>query len=395
MKTSRAPIDPRHGLLTVVPGRPSDADGVSAAPPVELRRDADPHGDDVSAVEGSTRDGNVVSLAHVRATREHGPGSHAAPPLPPIAADDRAVVGAKAGSASRTALVLLCSVALHGAILAAFAREPTPAASIGLEVISVEMVLGADQLAGLAPDPGDSETTSTASTGEPTPQPDEKPPEKIEEPPPPEQAKVEPPPEEPPVEQQVATAPPPEPEPVKEPPPPEPAPVIEEEAPETIAVAPPEPPKPQPKLETKPEPKTEAKPKPVAKPKPKPKTDAKPRVAERTASSTASVASSAASGLGRGRSDLNTNYRGLVAAHLARHKQFPSDARAAGHQGATSVSFSIDGSGRVTSVRLGRSSGIASLDQETTAMVRRASPFPAPPNGQGMSFSVPVSFFLR
>ncbi|MFD2181593.1 energy transducer TonB [Rhodoplanes azumiensis] len=397
MKASRAPIDPRHGLLTVVPGRPSDADGASAAPPVELRRDTDPHGDGACAGEGTTRGTNVVSLAHVRATRDHGPSNHAAPSLPPLATDDRAVVGAKAGSAGRTAVVLLCSVALHGAVLAAFFRDPPPAASIGLEVISVEMVLGADQLAGLAPDPGDSETTSTASTGEPTPQPDEKLPEKVEDPPPPEQAKVEPTPEEPPpVEQQVATAPPPEPEPVKEPPPPEPTPVIAEEAPESVAVVPPEPPKPQPKPETKPEPKpeptVEAKPKPVAKPKPKPKTDPKPRV---TASATASVASSAASGLGRGRSDLDTNYRGIVAAHLARHKQFPSDARAAGHQGTTSVSFSIDGSGRVTSVRLGRSSGIASLDQETTAMVRRASPFPAPPNGQGMSFSVPVSFFLR
>ncbi|MBK5960825.1 hypothetical protein CCR97_21835, partial [Rhodoplanes elegans] len=198
MKASRAPIDPRHGLLTVVPGRLSDADAASAAPPVELRRDTDPRGDGASAGEGATRGGNVVSLAHVRATRDHGPGGHAAPPLPPVATDDRAVVGAKAGSTSRTALVLLCSVALHGAVLAAFFRDPPPAASIGLEVISVEMVLGADQLAGLAPDPGDSETTSTASTGEPTPQPDEKPPEKVEEPPPPEEAKLEPTPEEPP-----------------------------------------------------------------------------------------------------------------------------------------------------------------------------------------------------
>ncbi|MFL9823667.1 energy transducer TonB [Rhodoplanes sp. SY1] len=389
MKASRAPIDPRRGLLMVVPGRTLDTDVPTYAPPVELRRDTDPRGDGVSAGEGTTRGGNVVSLAHVRATRDHGPGNHAAPPLPPATADDRAVVGAKAGSASRTALVLLCSVALHGAVFTAFFRDPPPAASIGLEVISVEMVLGADQLAGLAPDPGDSETTSTASTGEPTPQPDEKPPEKVEEPPP-EEAKVEPTPEEPPpVEEQVAVAPPPESEPVKEPPPPEPAPVIEEEAPETIAVVPPEPPKPQPKPpEVKP---PEVKPAP----KPKAKTETKKRVAKRTPTATASVASSAASGLGRGRSDLNTNYRGIVAAHLARHKQFPASARAAGHQGATSVSFSIDGSGRVTSVRLGRSSGIASLDQETTAMVRRASPFPAPPSGQGMSFSVPVSFFLR
>lgn len=109
----------------------------------------------------------------------------------------------------------------------------------------------------------------------------------------------------------------------------------------------------------------------------------------------ARIASTAASGVGRGRSDLESNYRGLVAAHLARYKQFPSDARARGSQGSTSVSFTIDGSGRVTSVQLALSSGIASLDQETTAMVRRASPFPAPPGGYPMRFSMPVNFSLR
>jgi hypothetical protein len=37
----------------------------------------------------------------------------------------------------------------------------------------------------------------------------------------------------------------------------------------------------------------------------------------------------------------------------------------------------------------------ASLDQEVEAMVRRASPFPAPPAGHAMTFTVPVSFQLR
>jgi periplasmic protein TonB len=49
----------------------------------------------------------------------------------------------------------------------------------------------------------------------------------------------------------------------------------------------------------------------------------------------------------------------------------------------------------VTSVRLARGSGIASFDQEVQAMVRRASPFPAPPSGQPKSFMVPVSFRLN
>ena len=59
------------------------------------------------------------------------------------------------------------------------------------------------------------------------------------------------------------------------------------------------------------------------------------------------------------------------------------------------VSFATDGGGRVTRVSLMRGSGVASLDQEETAMVRRASPFPAPPGGRGMTFTVPVDFRIQ
>jgi protein TonB len=107
--------------------------------------------------------------------------------------------------------------------------------------------------------------------------------------------------------------------------------------------------------------------------------------------STPSVASS---GVGRGRSDAESNYRGLVAAHLARHKQFPADAQRTGEQGSAVVRFTLDGSGRVKSAQLVRKSSVASLDREAVAMVHRASPFPAPPDGRPVTFSVPVSFRL-
>ena len=45
--------------------------------------------------------------------------------------------------------------------------------------------------------------------------------------------------------------------------------------------------------------------------------------------------------------------------------------------------------------RLARGSGIASIDQEVQTMVRRASPFPAPPSGRAQSFTVPVRFRLN
>jgi protein TonB len=59
------------------------------------------------------------------------------------------------------------------------------------------------------------------------------------------------------------------------------------------------------------------------------------------------------------------------------------------------ISFGIDGGGRVTSVRIVRGTGVASLDQEAQAMPHRASPFPAPPGGRPMTFTVPVSFLMR
>jgi TonB family protein len=109
----------------------------------------------------------------------------------------------------------------------------------------------------------------------------------------------------------------------------------------------------------------------------------------------ASTPSTAANNIGVGRSDSSSNYPGLVSAHLRRHQQYPSDARNRGDQGTATVSFGLDGGGRVTSARLVSGSGVASLDQEVQAMVRRASPFPAPPDGRPRSFAVPIAFRLN
>ena len=84
-----------------------------------------------------------------------------------------------------------------------------------------------------------------------------------------------------------------------------------------------------------------------------------------------------------------------MAAHLARHKRFPPEARSRGDQGTATISFALDGGGRVTRVSLVRGTGFAALDQEVQGMVHRASPFPAPPDGRGMSFTVPVSFRIQ
>lgn len=268
-------------------------------------------------------------------------------------------------------LLLIGSVAAHAGVFAWFLQAPPPKASIGLEVIAVEMVLGAESEAGTAdtpgqtaiesansPDLGPPDDTKTALTQQPV-----------------EEVK-----EEPKIEPQE-----------------EPKPVAEEPLkPQIKAEAPPEP-QPEPELAVDPEPRKEPvveavkeTPKPVAK-KPVRETGKanKQRIAARSAPSVA------ANSVGRGRSDADQNYRGAVLAHLSRHKQFPAAARSRGEGGVASVTFTVSGSGAVTSVRLARSSGSSILDREVQAMVRRASPFPPPPSGHAISFTAPINFNLR
>jgi periplasmic protein TonB len=109
----------------------------------------------------------------------------------------------------------------------------------------------------------------------------------------------------------------------------------------------------------------------------------------------AAVPNDSASGVGRGRSDASSNYDGLVAAHLQRYKQYPAAARKAKSRGVATVSFTVDESGRVTSVELAQTSGVGAFDQEVVAMVRRASPFPRPPDRRSRDFTVPVRFSSR
>ncbi|HEY8566155.1 MAG TPA: TonB family protein [Beijerinckiaceae bacterium] len=92
------------------------------------------------------------------------------------------------------------------------------------------------------------------------------------------------------------------------------------------------------------------------------------------------------------------SFQAQVLAHLARHKRYPEAARLLQAQGRTSVTFSLDASGRVTSVALAGSSGHPILDQETLAMVRRASPFPRIPPEAGRasaSFTAPIRYDMR
>jgi protein TonB len=365
-------------------------------------------------------------------------GETAADPAPAVAFDPGERPAPYWPGRERPGLIvalLFLSLLVHGGLYALFNRAPEPMATIELEAISVEIVLGADTPAGLAATSGPNEVQ-----GAPPPDPDPEPtdregaqpepatPVQTAQSAPPEASETRPeqelPPSEP--EQQLAALPieqapseaavaPQEPLAPPEPLVPPEAPVPAQPTKPTTVAPPPQPePKPaqhreqRPKPEPKPAQHREQRPKPEPKPvqhreqrpkqerdvKPRPERDVRARTASREPNATGPRAN-APGGVGLGRSQNDANYPGLVFAHLARHKRFPPEARSRGDRGSATVGFTLDGGGRVTRVSLVRSSGFSSLDQEATAMVRRASPFPAPPGGRPTAFTAPVSFRIQ
>lgn len=88
-------------------------------------------------------------------------------------------------------------------------------------------------------------------------------------------------------------------------------------------------------------------------------------------------------------------WQARLASHLERRKRYPAEARRSRQQGTALVRFSIDSGGNVGAVSLSQSSGHPALDQEVLALVRRASPVPAPPPGVGLTIVVPIRFDMR
>ncbi|MEJ8472491.1 energy transducer TonB [Roseibium algae] len=82
-------------------------------------------------------------------------------------------------------------------------------------------------------------------------------------------------------------------------------------------------------------------------------------------------------------------------AHLERRKRYPAGSKSRREQGTAYVRFKIDEAGVVLSVRLARSSGFQALDSEVVAMVKRASPVPAPPPNVKRTLTVPVNFRVK
>ncbi|ESZ34253.1 energy transducer TonB [Mesorhizobium sp. L2C067A000] len=155
--------------------------------------------------------------------------------------------------------------------------------------------------------------------------------------------------------------------------------------------------------ETKP---VEAKPiekakKAAEKPKPKPK-EKKEKAAPAKAVVTASVdqkaaakASAPKASQSRGSSVSASKWNSQLIGWINRHKRYPSAARSRRAVGTANVTFVVSASGKVTSVRLTRSSGDADLDRAALSILQGATVPAPPPEKAGTAVVAPLMFTLR
>jgi len=102
-------------------------------------------------------------------------------------------------------------------------------------------------------------------------------------------------------------------------------------------------------------------------------------------------------GARRGGSGRSSASRGQINAYASRVRARILSRRpsARGQRGRVVISFRLSTSGGLRSARISRSSGNRALDRAALAAVRRAAPFPRPPNGARsgqLSFSIPFTF---
>ncbi|MER8987257.1 energy transducer TonB [Mesorhizobium sp. M0843] len=152
-------------------------------------------------------------------------------------------------------------------------------------------------------------------------------------------------------------------------------------------------------VETKPIEKAK---KAAEKPKPKAKKEKKEKAAPAKAVVTASVdqkavakASAPKASQSSGSSVSASKWNSQLIGWINRHKRYPSAARSRRAVGTANVTFVVSASGKVTSVRLTRSSGDADLDRAALGILQGAT-VPAPPAEKaGTAVVAPLMFTLR
>ena len=96
--------------------------------------------------------------------------------------------------------------------------------------------------------------------------------------------------------------------------------------------------------------------------------------------------------------NAKNQYGNLLSREVAKHKQYPKIAQMRGWQGDVELDLQIDGSGNLVTSKVRTSSGFEALDKQALEMVKKAAPFPLPPEAlRAKTFNViiPVSFKLE
>ena len=93
----------------------------------------------------------------------------------------------------------------------------------------------------------------------------------------------------------------------------------------------------------------------------------------------------------------NQSWEGLVLSKLEKNKRYPGFALANHQEDVVYVRLAIDKAGNLIQAQLVRSRGLTVLDREVLSLVRRASPYPAPPASEGNPavVVVPIEFFIK
>ncbi|SNT27602.1 TonB family protein [Tropicimonas sediminicola] len=115
-------------------------------------------------------------------------------------------------------------------------------------------------------------------------------------------------------------------------------------------------------------------------------TNARAGVATGRAEATANASGAAEGRTSRQGNAAASNYPGKVFSRINRVRRSATNAR-----GETVVAFAIGANGALASISIARSSGSPSLDEAALAQVRRAAPFPPPPQGARRAYTVKIS----
>ncbi|ATW03368.1 hypothetical protein CHN51_07380 [Sphingorhabdus sp. YGSMI21] len=97
-------------------------------------------------------------------------------------------------------------------------------------------------------------------------------------------------------------------------------------------------------------------------------------------------------------SSAETSWQARLLAHLEKFRRYPAGAKARREQGVAYIRFRMDREGRLVSAQLSRSSGSRRLDKAALETIRRAAPFPKPPQDwpdKQLELTAPVEFFIR